>query len=249
MKDHDAGLLGALREVVAGRRDAVRAAQQQAYMKSALPFQGWPAPELEKAVRPVLRSHPLSENVEWEWTARTLWDEATVREHWYVALALLRHRNYRRWRDPDLLPLLRHLVESGTWWDVVDQIASHLVGDVLDRYPSTTTPVLREWSRDDGLWVRRTAILSQLGRKDRADRDLLTQVLDANLSDSPHGSEFFIRKAVGWALRDLARSDPGWVRDYVTSRAEGLAPLSRREALKHIGEPAQTGTSSTAPTA
>ena len=91
------------------------------------------------------------------------------------------------------------------------------------------------WSMDTHLWVRRTAVLSQNRHRAATDPDLLRQVLDANLDDSPHGREFFIRKAVGWALREYAHTDPEWVIAYVSQRSALLSGLSRREALKHVG--------------
>ena len=87
---------------------------------------------------------------------------------------------------------------------------------------------------DPHLWVRRTAILAQLKHRADTDVDLLSDVLDANLEGSLHGKDFFIRKAVGWALRQHARVDPDWVRAYVDSRGDHLSGLSRREALKHL---------------
>ena len=125
-------------------------------------------------------------------------------------------------------------MRTGAWWDVVDEIASHLVGGVLAGHRRAATPVMRAWAVEDHLWVRRTAILSQLRHRGDTDATLLADVLDQNLQDSPYGDQFFIRKAVGWALREYARTDPGFVRTYVERRGERLSGLSRREALKHL---------------
>ena len=131
----------------------------------------------------------------------------THREEWYAAIALLRHRAYRAWVDPDLLPLLEHLVRTGAWWDVVDEVAGHLVGQVLLDHRADATPVIDAWSVDaDSLWVRRTAMLAQLRHREQTDTDLLERVLVANLDDTAYGREFFVRKALGWALR-AARAD------------------------------------------
>lgn len=243
----DADLVAAVRRALERVGDPERARQQQAYMKSALPYRGLSAPELRTLLRPLLAEHRLRDPDTWRDTARELWDGATHRDEWYAAIALLRHRHYRRWTDPDLVPLLLHMVRTGAWWDVVDEIASHLVGGVLAVHRPALTPVVRAWSRDeDSMWVRRTAILSQLRHRGATDTVLLADVLDANLEGSAYGSEFFVRKAIGWALREHSRTDAAWVRAYVASHAEHLAPLSRREALRLV---AQTGTSSTAPTA
>lgn len=223
-----------IRATIHGAGDPERARQQQAYMKSALPFEGLSSPELRVLLRPILAER-IAVRSEWAGEALSLWDEATVREHRYAAIALLEHRYYREWHDPDLLGILRHMVVTGAWWDLVDVIASHLVGDVLARHRELVTPAMALWAEDDDMWLRRVAILCQLGDKDETDEELLSQAITANLEGSRHGSQFFIRKAIGWALRDYARTDPDWVRHFVAGRAERLSPLSRREALKHLG--------------
>lgn len=228
-------LVAEVRRCLSSAGDPERAARQRAYMKSSLRYQGLASPELQKLMRPVLTTRRIESRAEWERAARLLWDGAEVREHRYAALALLRHRHYRDRIDPDLLPLLHHLVVSGAWWDLVDEIATHLVGDVLAGHHTAARPVLRTWARDEDLWLRRTAILAQIRHRGATDTALLAEVLDANLDGSPHGSDFFIRKAVGWALRQHARTDPAWVQSYVDTRADRLSGLSRREALRHLG--------------
>ena len=94
--------------------------------------------------------------------------------------------------------------------------------------------MLERWAVDDDLWLRRTAILAQLKRKDGTDLDLLRLALEQNLEDSLHGREFFIRKALGWALREHAKTDPDWVRAFVAEHEDRLSGLTRREALKHL---------------
>lgn len=227
-------LVVAVREALRGAGDRERAVQQQRYMKSSLPFHGISSPELKALLRPLLAEHRIGERSDWESAARTLWDGATHREERYAAIALLRHRHYERWLDVALLVLLRHLVVTGAWWDVVDEIAQHLVGEVLARHRVAATAQVRGWSTDDDLWVRRTAMLCQNRHRHDTDTALLVHVLDHNLEDSPHGRDFFIRKAAGWALREYARTDAQWVRDYVASRSPRISGLTRREAFKHL---------------
>lgn len=116
----------------------------------------------------------------------------------------------------------------------LDEIASHLVGDVLRDDPGAVRPVVRRWAEADHLWLRRTAVLSQLGHRERTDTGSLAVVIEVNLEGSRHGSEFFVRKAIGWALRDYARADPDWVRAFLGTHQDRLSPLSRREAAKHL---------------
>ncbi|HEV2797849.1 MAG TPA: DNA alkylation repair protein, partial [Nocardioides sp.] len=149
--------------------------------------------------------------------------------------------SYRSWLDVDLLALLEELVRLGAWWDVVDEIAGHLVGQVLLDHRAEATPVIEAWavadagSGENSMWVRRTAMLAQLRHAEATDTDLLERVLVANLDDTMYGREFFIRKALGWALRQHARTDAAWVRTFVSAHADRLSGLSRREALKHLG--------------
>jgi 3-methyladenine DNA glycosylase AlkD len=204
--------VGAVRAALAEAGDPERAAAQQAYMKSDLPYVGLTAPELRGMLRPLLVEHRFVDRGSWEAAVVELWDDVTHREEWYAAVALLRHRSYRGWIDPDTLPLLEHLVRTGAWWDVVDEIASHLVGQVLLDDRDALTPVMDAWAVDPGsLWIRRTAMLAQLRHGEEADADLLARVLVANLDDTAYGKEFFIRKALGWSLRQHARTDAAWV--------------------------------------
>jgi 3-methyladenine DNA glycosylase AlkD len=225
----DRELVRDIRAALAAVADPERALAMQAYMKSAMPFRGAPKPVQVAALRPVLAAHPVTERARWEATVRELYDGASFREERYAALALLGLRAARGWLDPDLVPLLEHLVVTGAWWDLVDDVAGHQVAPLHRAHPAAMAPVVRGWSRHEDLWLRRTAILSQLGSGLGTDRTLLTDVIDANAS-SP---EFFHRKAIGWALRDLAWKDPDWVRDFVESHHD-LSPLSRREALKNL---------------
>ena len=235
MPDPVSDLVDEVRHRIAEAGDPARAPQMQAYMKSALPFRGVSSVPLRAICREVFTARRLPDRAAWEAAVLRLWDEAEFREERYAALALAGHRHYREHQVPRTLDLYRHLVVTGAWWDLVDTIASHRVGDILRAFPDEVVPTLREWAVDPDLWVRRTAILSQLGSKAGTDPDLLAHALGNNLEDSVHGREFFIRKAVGWALRDYARTDPEWVRAFVSAHEERMSGLSRREALKHLG--------------
>lgn len=229
----DRALIEAVRVVLEAGADPERAQGQQRYMKSALPFAGLTSAQLKAALRPVLTEHRLEDPDQWRATARTLWDEATVREERYATLALLRHRFYRAWArtpDPEQIDLLRHLIVTGAWWDLVDETASHLVGDLLRANPDDVRPLLLTWAHEEDLWLRRTSIISQLGSGADTDLDLLTWAIEGSIDDP----DFFARKAIGWALRQYARTDPDWVRGFVATHGTRLSPLSQREALKHL---------------
>jgi len=228
-------LVDEVRRRIAEAADPGRATQMRAYMKSAMPYRGVTSVPLRGILREVLSAHPLPDRVTWEATVLELWDGASYREERYAAVALAGHRSYRSCQDLDTLQLYRHLVRTGTWWDFVANIASHHVGAILRAWPSTVSAVIREWALDEDLWVRRTSLLSQLHSKDATNLALLGFVLDQNLEGSLHGHEFFIRKACGWALRQYARTDPGWVRAFIDGHDDRMSPLTRREALKRLG--------------
>jgi 3-methyladenine DNA glycosylase AlkD len=230
-------VVDAIRRELEKMGDPDRAKNHQAYMKSTMPSRGISAPQLKATLRPLLAdpAYVLTGRDEWEATIHGLWDTAQFREERYAAVAICRHRLYRSWaQKPCAMPLYRHLVESGAWWDFVDEIAAHQIGPVLRSHPETESDRIRSWAVADSMWVRRAAILSQLLSKDETDRQLLLDCITANLADR----EFFIRKAIGWSLRQYARSGPaaaGWVRGTVDELGTRLSPLSRREALKHLG--------------
>jgi 3-methyladenine DNA glycosylase AlkD len=219
-----------VRDTLSAAGDPSRAGQQQAYMRSALPFHGLTAPALRAALRPLLTTYAPAGRATHEATVRALWDGATHREEWYAAIALVRHRAARAWLDPAALVLLRHLVVTGAWWDVVDDLATHPVADVLAGYREAVTPTVRAWAVDDDLWVRRTAVLCQVGAGAATDVALLRHVVGACAGDR----STWLRKAVGWALRSYSRTDPDWVRAEVDRLGDRLSGLSRREALKHL---------------
>ena len=210
--------------------DAIKAAQMQAYMKSALPFHGVSSPDCRVIMRDVLATHPLPDRATWLATVLALWDDADHREERYAALAVAKDRRYVGHRDPDVLPLYRHLVVTGAWWDLVDDVATHLVGPLLLAHPGRVRPSVAAWATNEDRWLRRTAVICQVGAKDRTDVPLLTTAVEANLDDR----DFFLRKAIGRALREHARTDPAWVRAFVEVHDDQLSGLSRREALKHL---------------
>lgn len=225
-------LVAAIRAALAEHADPARAVGQQAYMKSTMPFRGVAMPEVRRLVTGLVRQHPLAERVLWESAIRQLWDAAEFREERYAALIVARHRLHRPFAEAIAsLELYRHVILTGQWWDLCDETA-HLVGLVLAAHPAETTGVLRAWSREENLWLRRVAILGQLDRKDQTDTALLTYTIAGSITDP----DFFARKGIGWALRQYARTDPDWVRAFVRDHP-GLSPLSVREALKHLVAP------------
>ncbi len=237
-------LVAEVRRAIAATGDPARALAQQAYMKSTMPYQGITSAELKALLRPIMndRRAEFPDQVSWSAAILDLWDDAVVREHRYAALAVARHRGSKRWRTPGTLTLYEHLIVTGAWWDLVDDTASHLVGDLLRRYPCEVAPTIYAWTTTNNLWLRRASLICQLGRKQATDLDLLTAAVIRNLegteSAGPNGrQDFFIRKAIGWALRDYSRTDPDWVRRFVEAHRPQMAGLTIREALSHVRSP------------
>ncbi len=222
----DRALIEGVREALGAVADPGRAPKMRAYMKSAMPYLGVPAPVLKREMSVLAKQHPPADAEAWHDTILALFREATHREEWYAALNLAA-RTYHRF-DPITLPLFEEMVVTGAWWDIVDE-CSHRIGDVLEHHRTEVTPVLRGWTRDPVLWKRRVSIICQLGHRASTDLDLLREAIEANLDDR----DFFIRKAIGWALREYAKHDMPWVVTYVGGLDSRLSPLSRREALKH----------------
>ncbi|TWF95104.1 DNA alkylation repair protein [Saccharopolyspora dendranthemae] len=200
----------------------------QRYMKSEMPFVGVRKPPRVQIVNELCRRFAFPERDDLIDTTRALWRNATYREERYVALSVTGHRTQRAFQDPGMLGPYEEFVVTGAWWDLVDETASHRVGPLLLSHPDQVRPLLLRWSTDEDRWRRRTAIIAQLRAKDRTDVELLRRSIEANLTDQ----DFFLRKAIGWALREHAKTDPGWVREFTENH--DLSPLSRREALRNI---------------
>ncbi len=224
----DRALIEAVRSGLGAVADPVKAPQMQAYMKSAMPYLGVPSPVAKRVFAAVFAAHHLDTFEAWRDTLLALWREATHREERYAALALASRRPYAQYVTRAALPVFEEFVVTGAWWDYVDETAD-LVGDVLREDRMWTTREMRAWSTDEVLWKRRVSIICQLRFKAATDLDLLYACIEANLDDR----DFFIRKAIGWALREYAKTDPDEVLRYVVAHADRLSPLSKREALKH----------------
>ena len=198
-------------------------------MKSEMPFFGVTVPQCRRIARSAFKAHPLPDAEAWEAAILVLWRKAVHREERYAALELLHFRQYSHWIEPARVPMFEELVVTGAWWDYVDSIASRGMGIMLTAYPRPTKALLRTWAEDDNIWKRRTAILAQLHAKRATDRKLLADVIGPSTGDP----EFFLRKGIGWALREYSKTDPDWVIGFLDAHPD-LSSLSRREALKHL---------------
>ena len=220
------GLVGDVRTALRELADPERARGMQAYLKTAEPCLGVRLPEVRRVTAAAAAAHPPATVADVEQEAGALWRQAAYREERYAAVAVTGLPPARG--ALALLPLYEEMITTGAWWDLVDGIAGR-VRDLLLVHPDAMRPVLHDWARSGDRWLRRSAVIGQLGARERTDRALLAEVIEVNAADP----EFFVRKAIGWALRDLAKTDPAWVRRFLDEHE--LSPLSRREAAKHLG--------------
>jgi len=225
-------LLADLRVVFAREGSAKRAQAMQAYMKSAMPCHGVAMPRVRRLCKERFAAWTAASPAAWRRDVLALWTGARFREERYAALMLAGHRAARDWQTMDALAMYERLIVEGAWWDLVDDIATHRLREILEREAVAMKRAMRAWSTDANLWKRRSAILCQVGAKQDTDLKLLYDCIAPSLSSR----EFFLRKAIGWALRSYAWTDPAEVARYVAAHADELSPLSKREALKNAGK-------------
>lgn len=225
--DHDliAAVKGALRELA----DPERAAGAQAYMKSGIPSLGVRVPEVRRIAARAVADFPPASAGQLRATALELWRTSTYREERYAAIDLTGHRLVAR--DLDMLSAYEEIIRTGAWWDFADGVSGRICG-LLQAHPAAVSATLRRWSHDPDPWIRRASITSQLRAKKATDTALLAAVIEPNLADR----EFFIRKAIGWALREYAKTAPDWVEAFVARHGPSMSALSRREALRGIAD-------------
>ena len=228
----DKKLIKQLRADLRAAADPSRAAGAQAYMKSTMPFLGLTVPVMRRITTEVSKRHVMGDVDTFRDSCLELWRKAKYRDERYAALEITGHRPYRGFQTPALLAMYEEFIVDGAWWDYVDLVAIHRIGPLLRDYRDEIEPVMRAWSTDDDMWKRRTSIICQVGAKGDIDLGLLYDCIEPNMADT----EFFIRKAIGWALRQHAWLNPGEIVRYVAANEDRLSGLSKREALKNVGK-------------
>lgn len=223
------GLARRLRAALERAADPARAPGMQAYMKSAMPYLGVSAVPLRAVCTEVFAALEFADSAAWQGEVLAIWRGAEFREERYAAIELTGVSAARGFQRMDALAMYEEMIVTGAWWDHVDSLSPRLLA-ILRAEPGPMKRAMLEWAVDDDMWKRRSAIICQLGAK--AETDLA--LLEAAIAPSLGSKEFFLRKAIGWALRQYARTDPAWVVRYVADHEAELSPLSRREALKRI---------------
>ncbi len=231
----DLALVRALRQTLAAQAQPDKAGPMQAYMKSALPFWGVAAPARRRLVAAIAAQHLVADGQTLLDSVGELWHGATHREERYAALDLLRRPALRPLMDLRWLPALQELILTGPWWDHNDEISGQALPWLLQRHSNDVKPALRQWARSDSLWLRRAAMLSQRSLKaPYFDAVLFYDCILPPTGSGEQAREFFIRKGIGWALRERSYAAPEEVQAFCVHYRNQLLPLTLREALRVI---------------
>ncbi|RSK29227.1 DNA alkylation repair protein [Bacillus sp. HMF5848] len=197
------------------------------YMRDQYEFFGVKTPERRGILKSFLLENGLPHDDAFNEAIVELW-EMPERELQIVAINLIDLKIKKKELSTAFLPVIEQLITTKSWWDTVDHIATKHVGILFQNEPALIENVGRSWRNSDDIWLRRTMILFQQKYKTNTNQELLADIITENLGSS----EFFINKAIGWSLREYAKTNPIWVKEFVAQTT--LSNLSKREALKHI---------------
>jgi len=205
--------------------DAEKAAWSRAYMKNQFEFFGIPTPIRRNVCKQYMKENPLKTVDEIEAIVKELWG-LEQREFQYFGIELMAFHK-KLWEEK-IIHLFEYCITNKSWWDTVDYISSDCNARYFLLCPNQIVPITQRWNHSDNIWLQRCSLLFQKSYKQNLDTDLLTRYIN-NLSTS---KKFFIQKAIGWVLREYARTNPQWVKEFVSSN--NLPALSKREAMKHL---------------
>ena len=199
-------------------------------MKSAMRFHGVDTKTLRAICSRLYAGHPVTDAAAWRRDVLGIWRGAKFREERYAAIELAGDRRARPFQTMASLQMYEEMIVTGAWWDLVDALATKRLGDILRNEPVPMRKAMRAWSRGKDMWKRRSSILCQNAFKKDTDLDLLFALIEPSIASR----EFFLAKAIGWALRSYAWTDAKPIVAYVEANRVRLAPLSVREALKNV---------------
>ena len=213
-----------IRDIFELKANSENADSMAKYMRNLFPFYGIPTPERKAVYKDFIQEEKRKKMIDWEFLDQCYQDEH--REFQYLAydylIAMSRILTY------DDIPKIEKYIKEKQWWDTIDFL-SKVIGDIGSR-DSRVNDLMIEWSLDDDFWVRRIAIIHQLCRKENTNTDLLETILENNFGSN----EFFVNKAIGWALRDYSKTNPIWVKDFINKYKDKMDSISVKEASKYI---------------
>ena len=213
-----------LYEEMIRHKNEEQARQMSKYMLNKFEYIGIKTPERRKIFKNFFKEYKNEEKIDWEFVNKC-W-ENKYREFQYIAADYL--KNMKDKLTIDDIPKFKRLILEKSWWDTIDNLDMTI--GALALKDSNVNKILLEWSLDENIWLRRIAIDHQLLRKEKTNTELLEKILKNNLGQA----EFFINKAIGWALRDYSKTNPEWVKNFIEENKEKMAKLSIKEASKYL---------------
>ena len=213
-----------LYEEMIQHKNEEQARQMSKYMLNNFEYIGIKTPERRKIFKNFFKEYKNEEKIDWEFVNKC-W-ENRYREFQYVAADYLKDKKDKLTIDD--IPKIKQFTLKKSWWDTIDNLDMTI--GALALKDSNVNKILLEWSIDENIWLRRIAIDHQLLRKDKTNTELLSKILKNNLGQT----EFFINKAIGWALRDYSKTNPEWVKNFIEKNKEKMAKLSIKEASKYL---------------
>lgn len=214
-----------LRQDFEGLENKENAQKMAAYMRNQFEFYGIRTPQRNQMFKPYLKRLKETNKIDWD-LLKEMWNQPQREWQYFVCHVIKELRS--NLRAADINQQLQYFIVTKSWWDTIDSL-DKIIGNI--EYPSDeVNQIMEEWSIADNLWMRRIAIDHQLLRKEKMNEELLTRILNNNLGQT----DFFIRKAMGWILRDYSKTNPSFVQAYLDKYQAKLAPLTIREASKYL---------------
>jgi 3-methyladenine DNA glycosylase AlkD len=207
--------------------DAVKAVWMKGYLLNQFEFYGLQAPERSLLCKKHYKQYPIDNGKELETIVKECFG-LPQREYQYFAIGLFAH--HKKLWNASSIKTIAYCLQQKSWWDSVDGIASDWIGSYFTMFPEQMIPVTAKWNLSKNKWLQRSSIMFQKASKKNTDTILLSRYI----LNCAHSKEFFIQKAIGWALREYSKTDPVWVKKFV--KENKLAALSEREALKRINK-------------
>jgi 3-methyladenine DNA glycosylase AlkD len=214
-----------LQELLENYRNSERAEGMTAYMRNKFSFIGVNAAQRRTLFKEYIKKNGLTDYADLQQVIEEFW-ELEERDFQYIGMEVTELLK-KKWQ-PEIVELLEWMILQKSWWDTTDFIDSHLIGLYFQKYPQHCEQAIEKWMDSGNIWLQRTCLIFQLQYKEKTN----TTILFDCCRRLAHEDEFFIRKGIGWALRQYARIDSKAVLDFVDKTP--LKPLSRKEALKHL---------------
>lgn len=213
-----------IKKIFESREDKENAVAMSKYMINMFDFYGLPTPKRKEVYNDFIKAEKKTKKIDWEFLDKCY--EDNHREFQYLVYDyLLAMKQYVSYED---ITKIKNYIITKSWWDTIDFLCK-VIGDVELR-DSRVKELILEWSKNDNIWIKRTAIEHQLNLKDKTDYELLEKIIVNNFGTD----EFFINKAIGWALREYSKTDQNWVKNFINKYKNQMSDLSIKEACKYI---------------